>query len=355
MLLGLLLLAGLARAAVVLFGSGAAVTGAIGPRANATALCAGSPLLPGACSSLVAVISYAGDPAAALLEDDGAPVTGPEPESLLVAANWTELWSGSIRNSLRNAGALRGSKFWFSGTNPDGSSSPGYNCVEWTSATATAAAGRFQDTSWKWVTAGNLPCSYASQTLCACRRPPTAAPSLGPSAAPSRSPSATPSASPSAAPSLGPSAAPSSTPTLNVVPTAAPSVNPAASPSPSAAPTASPSSTPTLNVVPTAAPSVIPTAAPAPSLAPISRPGPALAPAPSASPSLAPGPAAPSASPSLAPIMGAAPSASPSLAPIMGAAPSAAPSLAPIMGAAPSAAVASPSLAPTVDAGRRSR
>lgn len=132
-----------------------------------------------------AVISYTGDNARDLVEDDGTPVTSRS--GVYLAANWSTLWTDTpLNTSLYNAGVTTASVV-FTGTWYNGYAST-HNCREWTS-TDTIAGGRGAHTKWRraqWASNGNYHCFARIPFLCACSgiSSPTAAPAALTTAAP---------------------------------------------------------------------------------------------------------------------------------------------------------------------------
>ncbi len=161
-----LLLASTASASVVMYASQARVTGDIGNRAAATALC--MPGRPARCNSIHAAISYTGDAVIDLLPADIGPLVGPT--GVAVAATWADFWAGNIFPTLGEAGIVPGAVV-FTGSTVGGGASE-HNCREWTSADMIAGgkAGRRRWNGTRAIAGGRNHCWNAAHILCACNR-----------------------------------------------------------------------------------------------------------------------------------------------------------------------------------------
>jgi len=83
----------------------------------------------------------------------GFPVFGIDPSLgiTMISSTWQGLWGGSIGVNLQGILGLP-SPNWWSGSNPDGSVSPGATCSEWhASDTTTGTYGSVSFTTSQWI------------------------------------------------------------------------------------------------------------------------------------------------------------------------------------------------------------
>lgn len=157
---------------LVLF-DGGSVSGAIGGRAGADAMCAaavsGYPGVPTA--NTVALLTVdAGDEIRDLPWIYGVPTerTVVGPSGSVVANDWADLLDGSIEQSLGSAGVLTTGSFWYSGSTAFGTLAP-TTCTGWThgSALLDGRYGYYLDTDSGWIARSDATCgSQLYHVLC---------------------------------------------------------------------------------------------------------------------------------------------------------------------------------------------
>lgn len=219
---------------------GAGTLGTFASRTSEDAAClasADSTYFPyGTCTGAFLFAGYSGFNLNSMDAVHGFPSSTPVYglNGLLIQNTWTDLWSGSILNSLYSAGVLSSGQRWWSGVNPAGTYSPTTSCVGWSSSSSssTGRTGDSSSTTGTWIASSNTACNLFSYRVCACIKigtrspvPPTSYPTTVSPTSPTSSPTITVPTMPTIAPTTR---APSDSPTS--MPTITPSSFPTASP-----------------------------------------------------------------------------------------------------------------------------
>lgn len=151
---------------IIMYSAGA-FSGIMGGRSGADALCTITrPALPTDYDGVKAFITVtAGDSIANLNVPASTKVESTT--SGAIADSWTDLLDGSIANSLATAAVVSGGEEYWTGSQDDGTISPGNTCSAWITSSGNGKQGIGDATDTTWLDSGATDlCSVSNKLIC---------------------------------------------------------------------------------------------------------------------------------------------------------------------------------------------